>query len=642
MAVPPTPRSYTLRLVAPGHSGLSEILWTTHNTVNRGAQAWGDSLLTLRGGLPASLADGLPDRRVILALSWLSVEAPEPPSVPAGAIVARGTDAAEERGDLVVDRFRRVLERLAVEDAESWVSECSPALTASIRADAVWVDRSGLFEALASISGVTRGEAPGVLLDLLGGADDYFAMPTDESAAVSEAKDFVVKAGNWLSTHWGSGVKSDRATIASRLESLASQSASTLAGLSGRAALGRLGTALGLERADELDAGEVLKRLKQAVGWKGRSSKGAVALQRLVGAEAVTDGLWGEIQAKLREEGAAQRGRGSVPAADGNWSVAMRQAIEERTGMPFRAGRDLIWEYAVMLDHALRRVSAAHTWIKRAEAARRGFEEDAKKIESVPGEAREWLDEYCRDRSNESGAGEGYRLRRRAIDGWEDVVCAWARLKSPDRESRRSAAKELQADAEKFGDIQLFAGRDGDEEWPCLADNDAVCVWQRDGKPDAEILKSYVAARTAEDDQARFKVPAYRHPEPLRHPVFVDFGNSRWRIAYSALEAVQDRERLLARMAAARTDKTRLGIQQRLDAPLDLRGVTLGLWTSLAGAAAGKGPRFRTLSAGRSRGIARGPVWASRRRSVRRRRPRRGGFRSNGMERPPASAASGP
>jgi hypothetical protein len=34
--------------------------------------------------------------------------------------------------------------------------------------------------------------------------------------------------------------------------------------------------------------------------------------------------------------------------------------------------------------------------------------------------------------------------------------------------------------------------------------------------------------------QVRFKVPLYRHPDPLLHPVFCEFGNSRWRIRFAA------------------------------------------------------------------------------------------------------------
>ena len=203
------------------------------------------------------------------------------------------------------------------------------------------------------------------------------------------------------------------------------------------------------------------------------------------------------------------------------------------------------------------------------------------------------------------------------------------------------------SDKEKFGDAQLFSGRDEDDDWPSLADDGAICVWHRDGKPDAEILKSYVAARTAEDDRGRFKVPAYRHPDALRHPVFADFGNSRWSITYSALKAVQDREKLLGKLAAAKSGMTRANVQQRLDAPLDLRGVRLGLWNGSAiedvdlrwqGAAFGEGSRLPALPSGRSRSHTRRPVWADHRREPGRRGPRRRCLRAERVERPPASA----
>lgn len=66
-----------------------------------------------------------------------------------------------------------------------------------------------------------------------------------------------------------------------------------------------------------------------------------------------------------------------------------------------------------------------------------------------------------------------------------------------------------------------------------------MCVWKPDGTPTAQPLKDFVAATEAEAKKKRFKVPAYRHPDPLRHPVFTDFGNSRWAIDFSAHRARQ-------------------------------------------------------------------------------------------------------
>ena len=95
-----TQRAYTLRLRPAIRVGddpaqksreLHDALWATHEAINHGARAFGNWLLTLRGGLEHTLADvpvgsgiGKPDRapttaerrdrRVLLALSWLSVE----------------------------------------------------------------------------------------------------------------------------------------------------------------------------------------------------------------------------------------------------------------------------------------------------------------------------------------------------------------------------------------------------------------------------------------------------------------------------------------------------------------------------------------------------------------------------------------
>ena len=89
------------------------------------------------------------------------------------------------------------------------------------------------------------------------------------------------------------------------------------------------------------------------VGWKGRSSKGVVALQRLVEAGTVTEELWNEIRTKLREEAADQQGKAGNHLEKCEWIDFMREDIERKIGMPFRTSKDHIWEYAVALDHAL-------------------------------------------------------------------------------------------------------------------------------------------------------------------------------------------------------------------------------------------------------------------------------------------------
>lgn len=570
-----TTRAYTLKLSGDGNWRQS--LWQTHVAVNRGAQVWGDWLQTLRGGLPASLADDHPDRRALLALSWLSVESPAS-LVPESFIVRR---------DEVVERFHQILRDLHVRDPQGWIDACDPALTARIRDDAVWVNRYAAFAALQSQHpGLTPEWAAETLFGFLGSADEYFALPDSEAAATPEAKDFVQKAGGWLSRNWGAGEKSDASAISVLLARLADIDARRTVGNSGRNALAILLGEIAPEVLPDPDLNKLFKQLKQAIGWKGRSSKGALALEKIRDALSVSDDLWQKTVAKLREESQSQSSKGAATSDRPAWMHDWRAEMESRLQLPYRVQRDLIWEHGVMLDHALRRVSAAHTWIKRAEVERRRFKDDAAKIDTVPTAARDWLEAFREGRTSASGAQGDYIIRKRAIDGWDKIVQAWDGLGlKATRQQRIEAARDVQKNLdenENFGDIQLFAGfgdEDDDDPQPCLSDDDAICVWRRDGKTDANVLKHYVAAREAEHNQQRFKVPAYRHPDPLRNPIYVDFGNSRWAIAYSALDASQIRQKNAEKLAKAKTGKARDKLRQQLEQPVDLRGVTLTVWT---------------------------------------------------------------
>jgi IS605 OrfB family transposase len=184
----------------------------------------------------------------------------------------------------------------------------------------------------------------------------------------------------------------------------------------------------------------------------------------------------------------------------------------------------------------------AHSWIKRAEEQRSKFEIERNKLDHVPHDARAWLDAFCNRRSSESGATDAYRIRRSAVGGWKQVVAEWAALPATAENAgsellsgpelaRIRAARELQDTVEKFGDIQLFEA---------LSATDARCVWQPDGKSDAQPLLDYVAGTDAISKRQRFKVPAYRHPDALLHPIFCDFGNSRWSIDYAIHRAPKE------------------------------------------------------------------------------------------------------
>jgi len=555
-----TQRAYTLRLrgVDPQDQSWRDALWATHEAVNKGAKAFGDWLLTLRGGLDHALADakvkggkGKPDRdptdeerkgrRILLALSWLSVEsekgAPEEYLVPHDLDKQSGTRSNWK----TVDALREILRgrRLDESEIESWVRDCSASLSAAIRDDAVWVNRSKAFDdAVESVSSsLTRDEVWDMLERFFGSREAYLAPAKgaeDESAEVEQedkAKDLVQKAGQWLSSRFGTGKGADFSRMATVYKEIANWAGKAQPGMTGDKAIADLAGALSEFSPTSNDLRGVLS-LISGPGYKSATRNFLSQLAtRTVVAESDLQSLQKSAKHDAQKCTANTGAKGQRP-----YSRVVLEQVESACGFTYLqdGGPARHSEFAVMLDHAARRVSLAHTWLKRAEAERRRFEEDAGRMGNVPASVKQWLDSFCADRSEASGALEPYRIRRRAVDGWKEVVAAWSKADCKTAEDRIAAARALQDDPEiqKFGDIQLFE---------VLADDEALCVWHKDGDsakaPDPQPLIDYVLATDAEFKKRQFKVPAYRHPDALLHPVFCDFGNSRWDISFAVHEA---------------------------------------------------------------------------------------------------------
>lgn len=561
--VPTTQRAYTLRLngADPKNRLWRENLWRTHEAVNKGAQAFGDWLLTLRGGLCHTLVDmKVPgkgkkterepteeekrDRRIILALSWLSVESEK--GAPSGHFVPYDFDSKSGKRSnwKTVDALQELLKSRGVseDDINTWVGDCSASLSAAIREDAVWVNRSKAFDEAVKKVGdsFTRDE----VWDLLGRffndksiekAKAVYLAPISEDTEESgdsgekedEAKDLVQKSGQWLSSRFGTGKGADFEQMSKVYEKIAISANTLQYGNDGPKTIADIATALSVFNPASNDLNGVLK-LISGPGYKSATRN---LLNNISGQRSVTQDDINNLKAKAEEDAQKCAKKSGVKGLRAYASTVLKD-VEAACGFTYLRdkGPARHSEYAVMLDHAARRVSAAHTWIKRAEAERRRFEEDAKKMTNVPKPAKMWLDRFCEERSKTSGALVEYLIRKRAVDGWKDLVNAWSRKDCKTMEDRIAAARALQDVPEivKFGDIQLFEA---------LAADDALCVWQVDGKSDPRSLLDYVAAREAEAKKLRFKVPAYRHPDPLLHPVFCDFGNSRWSIKFDIHES---------------------------------------------------------------------------------------------------------
>lgn len=131
--------------------------------MNIGTKAFGDWFLTMRGGLDHLLADAVvkgkgksPDRdptdeerkarRILLALSWLTVESKA--GAPEALFVATGEDLPRVREEKVLPALEGILIRRGLDEKEivAWKSDCYAPLSAAIREDAVWVNRSKAFD----------------------------------------------------------------------------------------------------------------------------------------------------------------------------------------------------------------------------------------------------------------------------------------------------------------------------------------------------------------------------------------------------------------------------------------------------------------------------------------------------------------
>jgi len=423
----PTQRAYTLRLksAAQGDKSWAEKLWDTHEIVNKGARAFGDWLLTLRGGISHKLEnlndketgeEGKKRRRILLALSWLSVESKD--FAPEKYIVEKdGEDKHRTKEALEAILKSRNLED---EEVESWVNDCKDSLTSSIRDDAVWVNRSRAFDDAVRKIGdsLTREEIWDVLGRFFGKKEAYLAPRTiDEKNGKTkkeEPKDLARKAGGWLSKRFGKGKGTDFSKLSKVYSEIVKWAEEPRK--SEPRTLANLASAL---KEDSLQG--ILNLIKNSGSKSGTRNfleeigEGEVSKENLAILKAKAEGNRNYCKKEIGGKGRRE------------WSDRILKSIEETLDGKFtylqEKGPARHWEFAVMLDHAARRISAGHTWIKLAEARRRNFEEDSQKINEVPENARQWLETYREDRSKSSGAIEGYLISKRC-----DITPSMTRL----------------------------------------------------------------------------------------------------------------------------------------------------------------------------------------------------------------------
>ncbi|MBD3304907.1 hypothetical protein GF339_00960, partial [candidate division KSB3 bacterium] len=241
----PTQRAYTLSITGYDRNDESwrEKLWQTHMVVNKGAKVFSDWLLTMRGGLCHTLADHRlthskpedstltkmePDelkvRRIVLALSWLSVESElGAPSEEFWVPMSEEPLNGKRKKWKTVEALREILRQRAVSEnvIEDWVRDCKTSLEARIRDDAVWVNRSRVFDDYALKFKLNREDVHDMILTKFpGGREKYFKLPDLNKTFPKGKKDFKSTARSFVSKNWGGGVKSDSAEIVENLEKI--------------------------------------------------------------------------------------------------------------------------------------------------------------------------------------------------------------------------------------------------------------------------------------------------------------------------------------------------------------------------------------------------------------------------------------
>jgi len=487
---PVTQRAYTLRLRGTDLNDQSwrDALWKTHEAINKGAKAFGDRLLTLRGGLDHSLVDtkvkggkGNPDRdptdeerktrRILLALSWLSVESKL--GAPENFIVASGEESAQDRNNKVIAALEEILKSRGVAENEidQWKKDCSASLSAAIREDAVWVNRSKAFDCICGNEDKkkAREDAQTLLWFLL--TDDYLAIPKKP-------------------------VKASETTVLDDKK----------------------------EETGDDSSGELIVKSGKGAGKRTRHP-----FSHIFGRE-TTKGFGNPLRTFNLRNFWRQYLKPKIEAAGIPLSDPNAKAKKKDPPSPTELHREMFSQAAARL---------AQIWTKQKQqelerVQRAAADDELKKLENDPAynTVLKRLEMFCRERGQATGSLEEYRINPRAIEGWDRVVTAWENISETDNdratEKRIEKAKDLKKDNpdKKFGDINLFIH---------LAEPEYEPVWRHNGQADPSILKTYVKGWKARTDAIRLKVAAFRHPDPYFHPVFCHFGVSRPPIKHNRL-----------------------------------------------------------------------------------------------------------
>lgn len=528
-----TRRAYTMRLDGPeGHDGSwREPLLHTHNVFNEGVRLWSDLLLTLCGGLDAKLADEVEGeerrlRRIYLALSWLRVESED-------ELNAKWRVHQADLGSALESILRKA--GLQEETIREWRRQCEKVLESPIRVEsagsgrtnACWVNRAAKFEELypGTEHGLNQKEIWDVI-ERFQSKIEYLRNPGGEGQEEREEGNKNIKAARrWLSNRLGTGEGNDYGAVTQKKESLLEWTNSVQGDWGKEETLRRLAEEMGWPP----DQKGMQEAMRKALGAKGAPSGSIRRLRAFInGGEFEVESL----RKALEKEISDNQGQIGKKGRKG-WSDAFWQRLQDVLRVDYNV--DLL---SAMLGSSAIRVFSNWTWNKRSIAEREEAGRDRSKLAEVPELAKRWLEEYCGQREGQTGAQGGYRIRKRAIAGWKEVLDAWDDFDRKTPEDRISAVGEVQSnmDSSKFGDASLFIS---------LASEEAKAVWMDGGRVRPEILTDYVLGTHAQYVYENRKVPVFRHAHAVQSPVFLDFGDSRPGVRYHLHDAENSQRNLV-------------------------------------------------------------------------------------------------
>lgn len=506
-----TTRSYTVRLAPLHDADWRNALVSTHWMINRGVKYFGETLLTFLAGVGPTILDMYEDhiaeRRSLLSLCWLS-----PESLAGSPVEFR----IEPQNTLQELESILIAHGIAPAEIEFWLRDCSATLTAAIRPDAVWVNRYHAWNNLQARWGITLGDTE--IRDFVGRfiSLERLTHPGTKGSARDSAKPMIQPVSTWVSQRFGEGKGRDFHAATEGHEMVAdflSKNGKVWIGKT----WGELMAAMSAFMFNETPPPERM-RLLVRLGHAGIKT-GTIFFLRDIESDAV---VFKEQLDKQTEKAKSDTEMVRKKCGDKGsriYSDKIHDDLIALTGISvYKAPgnkRSQQKELCVMLDHAARNLSCIISWRKNAESLRREFDQAAhllSTLEKEHPEAKSYLDRFCMERSRELGMNGDYVISQKSIVGWNRVRETWKYATS--EENRKEKAKRLLFEGGgDFGDIGLYLA---------LADKLAESI-----RVEENLLPDYVKGTTAARSRQRFKVPAFRHADPLGHPVFVDFGTSR-------------------------------------------------------------------------------------------------------------------